>query len=124
MAMTKEQLAEIRGRVEKATGGPWIINKTDDAGWCECPLCQNEGEVLIENITGDGWKYMIQSCGIGEMVNNNSDFIAHVRQDVPELLDEVERLQSQLQATKEALDMYIDDIVPTLRKRLEDLHIA
>ena len=95
--MTKEELVEIRGRVDKASMGPWERNKMNG-------IIINKEMIVEAEYTSD------------------IRFIAHARQDVPALLDEVERLHSKLEGTKEALNMYVDDIVPTLRRRLEELH--
>ena len=67
--MTKEELAEIRERINKATPGPWE---------------QNQSNVAVKGYTLF-FTYMAN--------RRDAVFIAHARQDVPALLDEVERLQ-------------------------------
>lgn len=78
--LTEERIAEIKARAEAATPGPWyhvlsaIVGTTtrpdDDNTTC---ICNTE------------W-------GNATNVQPNAEFIAHAREDVPALLEEVERL--------------------------------
>lgn len=83
--LTTERLEAIRQRAEKATEGPWFNTEyhvatkpnirggypSDSASVCEI----NDGE-YIENLN-----------------MADAEFIAHARQDIPDLLSEVERLK-------------------------------
>ena len=76
--MTTEQLEAIRKRATLATEGPWT----------EFPvLDRTEWAVL-----GGGIEVLV-SEGVYE--NNDAEFIAASREDVPALLAEVERLQAE-----------------------------
>ena len=81
--MNAQQLEEIKERVAKATPGEWDV--FDDI-W----VAQGDGLTIGENIA---------KCE----VEADADFIAHARQDVPELVAEVERL-------REALAFYANNI--------------
>jgi len=97
MTTTEEMLAEIRGRVEKATPGPWET-RIDD-GW---PI----GSFATGNSGEDGKDYTVQCvgnrasdlCDSGSTLDAKDDakFIAHSREDLPYLLALVEELQNKL----------------------------
>ena len=80
--LTKSELDEIRARCEAATPGPWHGNVFGYGGvhilW---------GSVYM----GDG-----ELVRIGHNESSNADFVARARQDVPDLLEEVERLRAAL----------------------------
>lgn len=85
----------IRERVEKAVTGPWkrgtdgekffiLANeKTKEKGW--------EYRVIVESIPTDGKDEEIE-----DQEHYNTDFIAHAREDVLKLLDELELYQSRV----------------------------
>jgi len=81
--MTEQELQEIKERSEKATPGPWtyvpgeLIEDGADSYYEDAP-----------NIKGPFTVDMDEYWALGE---NNADFIAHSREDVPALLAEVER---------------------------------
>ncbi|MCR8938734.1 hypothetical protein O0555_15480 [Brevibacillus laterosporus] len=84
--MTREEIGAIRERAEKATEGPWRrefsygINITSD----ECIVLDHE---------------------VGVIRYPDAEFIVHAREDIPKLLAEIERLQTNWQRLKE----YVDD---------------
>ncbi len=78
--MNDNELKIIRNRCERATGGKWTA--------------------YIEGIDIECGSSFIQTAGndleiIGATVADY-DFIAHAKQDIITLLDEIERLRSQL----------------------------
>ena len=76
--MTEEQLQAIKERAEKATDGPWKVGKASPNG------AQNIGTVyglLTAQTTRE----------------ENAEFIANARQDIPQLVAEVERLREGLE---------------------------
>jgi len=76
--MTPEQLAAIRARADAATDGPW--NATTDPSHFD-----------FDCVDSSEWSmYVERRC--------DRDFIAHARADIPALLDEVRRLQGQVEA--------------------------
>lgn len=106
--MTQQQLDEIRERCESVTPGKW---KSDDYGLMV--LSENpygKGQMRIVDIRG--WGHLT-GVGIGalglsddeafEIQKANSRFIAHSREDIPALLDEVERLQEREKALIKAI---------------------
>ena len=105
--MNQEQLNTIKQRVEKTTPGPWIVAPEK---------CGPEGQSVYES-DSFGW-----ICEVGDPYprgNNrpqeNMEFIAHAREDVPALVAEIERL-------REALEFYAnaDNYEPvTIEKWLE-----
>ncbi|MFV8250225.1 hypothetical protein [Bdellovibrio bacteriovorus] len=93
--MTKQQLDEIKQRVEAATEGPWMVTKADDFPQLyKLPLYK--GCCGLEN---DEIKTAI-CYPDGRMNESNSDFIAHARTDIPALLEHIESLQGQLNTEK------------------------
>lgn len=81
--MIDEELKEIRRRCEKASTGPWksYVEGRDHWG--------GDSFILTGDVDGDG----IYLTGA---TNDDQDFIAHARQDIPRLLDEIARLKMLL----------------------------
>ena len=81
--MTKEQLEAIKRRADSATRGRW-----------------NYDGSFVRSCFGDEMEHFI--CRIGDDLpysrddNENAEFIAHARTDVPALVAEVERLMKIL----------------------------
>lgn len=72
-------LADIRGRVEAATEGPWLNNTNT---WHGVELLDATGNNLLD---GDD-----SSSGAGFFNPHDAIFTAHARTDLPELLGAVE----------------------------------
>lgn len=111
--MTNEQLAEIKARANAATAGPWTqmngVNIFTDLG------ATNKNGVTADR--NDGWCIADTSEGLtfvdGELVEmesneqwDNAKFIAHARQDIPNLIAEVERLQGALDYKRGLIGWY------------------
>lgn len=82
--LTNEYLIEVKKRVDAATPGPWIsfVEGRDHFG----------GDSIIRLGTNDDIDDLyVQGASIADQ-----DFIAHARQDIPLLLEEIERLQNLL----------------------------
>jgi len=87
--MTPEQLAAIRARADAATDGPW--NATTDPSHFD-----------FDCVDSSEWSmYVERRC--------DRDFIAHARADIPALLDEVRRLQGQVEALAEFIQEDADE---------------
>ena len=78
--MKQEELQVIKERVAKATEGPW----------------HRMFKVGIEIHAENEWAPVI-SEDEGVALYSDADFIIHARQDVPELIAEVERLREALE---------------------------
>ena len=78
--MTKEELAEIRERVELTPIGKWW--------WTPSSLEGNENEAQLLWVARD----LHDNLYIGAQ-EEVAEFIPHAREDIPKLLDEIERLQ-------------------------------
>lgn len=91
--MTPEELAAIRARAEAATPGPW---KVDEGPALADPLLEGEGDWYrhIEGWTNTGWEWLCLSP-------EDAAFIAHAREDIPKLLDEVEALRARAERAEE-----------------------
>jgi hypothetical protein len=105
--MTEKELQAIRARAEKATTG-----KTPE--W----YVDDEYENIVVR---EAWDCKLIAQGIPSKAD--ADFIAAARQDVPELLAEVERLKEQFAHISDmAAELYEVDTVKNewiLRKNLE-----
>ena len=81
--MTEEQLLAIKARAEAATPGPWGIEHVERRIWGGSErVCFLFGQDRRQN-------------------ENNGVFIAHARQDIPDLLAEVERLRAEVARLKD-----------------------
>ena len=105
--MNDLRLKEIKERVVKATPGPWIVEAS-----------RYEGKYNAASIDEN---YDLPAC---LMNSEDAKFIVHARQDVPDLLAEVERLQTDLmQWKKDCGQLYNDSLadkaeIARLRKAL------
>lgn len=71
--LTDAELMQIRERAEKASTGTWVSVK-------EHGVVTDEEMICFMGVTGNE--------------ENDADFVAHARGDVPKLLTEIERLHS------------------------------
>ncbi|MNW45159.1 hypothetical protein D3C74_224140 [compost metagenome] len=91
--MNNERIQEIKERQDAATSGSWQAEGKEI--W-------RRGESYTANIGGHVWIADVDHAG-------NRGFIAHAPDDIAYLLSEVERLQEENNAMKEALQWYADD---------------
>jgi hypothetical protein len=82
--LSKDYLAEIRKRCDAATPGPWISSIEDRDH-------TSGSNVILRGV--DRSEDDLELLG-GTVADY--DFIAHARQDVPKLLEEIERLRTLL----------------------------
>ena len=76
--MTEEELKEIENRCNKATKGPWksMIEGRDHTSGDSFIMTDGE-DIYISN----------------PLFDNNQDFIASARQDIPKLIEEIRKLK-------------------------------
>jgi hypothetical protein len=98
--MTSEQLTAIRERCDAATNGPWEWLREDaDNDYSRKRLWNPHSSWILTA------RYTARRAGVTRTyvgVKNLADwdFTAHARQDVPDLLAEVERLQERCEKTE------------------------
>lgn len=88
--ITQERLEAIRQRAEKATAGPWTCTDSSvESKYAKSYWWGGEDNEVCS--LSDGGEYI-------ENLNAEADakFIAHARQDIPDLLAEVERLRNEI----------------------------
>lgn len=88
--MTK-RLQEIRERESKATAGPWV---TDDVA--RVGVGEPYGPFLAT------CKPSVHDWPVRQQEQDDAEFIAHAREDVPWLLSEMERLETARQEAQES----------------------
>lgn len=71
--LTNEELAQIKERAEKATGGPWKCADTTDGAWL-----LDDADLIVAETFGR---------------EEDASFTAHAREDIPKLTAEIERLR-------------------------------
>lgn len=83
--MTEEELGEIIARCECASPGPWtsMIEGRDHT---------SGSSFIMTGAPNDRGEDIELSCA----TSGDQDFIAHARQDVPRLVEEVRRLRALL----------------------------
>jgi hypothetical protein len=94
--LTNERIAEIRERESKAAKGPYRHSPVDAANR-QVTFKRTIWEICDINKVG--------VCIAFGADGSTADFIAHARQDVPDLLAEVERLRAE---NAEAIDVIRD----------------
>jgi hypothetical protein len=82
--LSKAYLEEVRQRCEAATPGPWVsyVEGRDHLGG---------DSVIVRGTDGTDEGLYLTHATVADQ-----DFIAHARQDIPTLLDEIERLRELL----------------------------
>ena len=93
--MTTPDLKAIAGRTEKATAGPWTIERPANDGMMFAP------GVLIA-ATGRNQGIFANPLG-GQFPASDRIFIAHARTDIPDLLALVHSLKADNERLREAL---------------------
>ena len=88
--MTSLDLAAIRQRVEKATEGPWNTGFDYE---------KNDPIVLAPGYIEHTIDYTLTEGGL-EHGKADAEFIAHAREDIPALLDEIDRLNATIQRVR------------------------
>lgn len=87
---------EIKARAEAATPAPWEWNKSRFYGGYSGITGKDNMEVLFPNHCNDGDD---GAAWFEDFPNDaDRDFIAHAREDIPDLLAEIDRLQKELDA--------------------------
>ena len=76
--MTEQELNEIRKRCKKATEGPWW----DESGVIHCDCADPRGPHIAVMQSGNETR--------------DASFITHAREDIPDLLAEIDRLRAEL----------------------------
>ena len=86
--LTDDELEEIRSRCKAASAGPWAsyVEGRDHTSGSSF-IMTGEGEARGPDIELSG------------ATTEDQDFIAHARQDIPRLLDEIERLRRAIAET-------------------------
>lgn len=88
-------LEEIRAREQAATPRPWEVT-----GCCNHLVAQNNGDDTDKTtILAEIWGYEGRH-------KHDAEFIAHAREDIPALLDEIARLTAKCEALERALGGY------------------
>ena len=119
--MTEERIAEIRGREKAATRGPWVFEEPDgkvllgytpkEVRVCESGCLGSIASRFVCDMHSD-WRYTYKDK---DEPLANAAFIAHAREDIPALLDEVERLR----AANEVLEKALEDLGFFVRTKLD-----
>lgn len=85
----EEFLAQVKAREEKATAGPWDYE----------PTYVYSGKIhRVKLPFPEGQSHTFYSCGDGKRANEDAEFIAHARTDIPRLVKMVEETRSMLKA--------------------------
>ena len=105
--MTREELEAIEAREKAATPGPWkkaSLSEDYGAGY---------GMTTFFVKQPDGNLYRIGSADTSKKYieeNNNAEFVAHSRQDVPALVAEVKRLNAEVERLTKERDAAVIDL--------------
>ena len=96
--MTEERIAEIRAREKAATQGAWRAKSEA----LEADECGNATAEMTYVSTNDKGICILYGRGHDDAnAQEDAAFIAHAREDIPALLDEVERLRAENEKLRE-----------------------
>jgi hypothetical protein len=103
--MLDDEFDNIRRRADAATPGPWRVEFVDDTyamnfvavttGELREDWPEDSAQVVAATLVQGPERYASIADGRWD---ENARFIAHAREDVPRLLDEISRLRSKLTA--------------------------
>lgn len=110
--MTPEELKAIQDRVILVGTGEWFYNFA--------PGCIQPHSVMYK--TRNGMSAICSTTYANESSRNDAEFIAHARQDVPALLNEVEKLNLQLREITAYVDKLIGD-ARDMEKQVADANL-
>ena len=82
--ISDERLAEIEARLEHATPGPWQRSGIRMKLTADC--------IQVCTLDGSGWIFLPVGKGQPGAIWD-AEFVAHARQDVPDLIAEIRRLR-------------------------------
>jgi hypothetical protein len=115
--ITEYQLSAIEARAEKASPEPWFIHRTDDEAAVNALYISNEPGPLNHDqkrgLAEDGPDQVRPANVIAitllqtphlcrpKLCDENTEFIAHARSDVPLLVAEIRRLTKRLQEVEQ-----------------------
>ena len=97
--MTKEEREEIRKRVDDAPSDPWYVmryNEDYGQGYRETTYFVDVGADILKIGIGND----VASC---KYYNSIAEFIAYARQDIPALLDALDKAETRVKALEEAI---------------------
>ena len=89
--MTDKRLHEIGDRLEVVEPGPWLA-RSDGRGNCVGIVAPGDGNRFIDN------RFIVSDDRVDGIPPNEATFIAHAREDIRDLLDEVWRLRRKLRS--------------------------
>jgi len=96
-------VAAMVERAEKATPGPWIVscdaNNSDDSG--DGGALRSAGEVVRTVV--EGGQDDFGAFPVGFIRNEDADFTAHARADLPSLAASHEALRAEVERLREAV---------------------
>ena len=113
--MTLEQLNEIKARCEAATEGSWYTIQGEFQFWPQYiatassnyeqePMRPDGANNKICHFHRDRLSTALANCGPSLVTHKeetaNAELLAHARKDLPDCLDEIERLQQELSLEK------------------------
>lgn len=129
--LTDAELAAIRERTEMATPGPWYIRFLDDSHFMNLvavcttpdsgqhealPYHDQGGEIrksIIATTLYQADAHVIVPVSVEtENWDEDAEFIAHAREDIPRLLAEIERLRNELSLLCPIADL---DVITSLK---------
>lgn len=126
MTNDSEFLAEVKSRADRATEGPWVV----DRPWLSRGMMHVDGVMpranlhpdapyLVETVHNHGSKSAAKHVAVpahGHSADdrsdaaNNMEFIAHAREDVPRLLAMVEERQERLDHYKDLYRLAVEKL--------------
>ena len=104
--MSAPDLNAIRARAAAATKGPWVPELPDpDDDWAA-----EESSVYLDDGMALGTAYIAREISQGDEGKAGGEFIAHARQDIPDLCDKVDELGGALTQAMSALSRTHGDL--------------
>lgn len=88
MSADPARIAAIRARVDEATDGPWRVCRAE-----EISIVSEVGPVIVDQVCAESDEEIIDR-------DYDADFIAHAREDIPYLLDQLAQQAQEIQALR------------------------
>jgi hypothetical protein len=103
MKLTQQELAGIRERERAATPGPWAHDRFQT----DIMFVFGPNTEMVMSRTAEGFA-MIRGSGAGLPMDDNGEFIANSRADIPALLDHITALEAELAEARKDSELLRD----------------
>lgn len=113
--LSNDAIAEIEVRAAKATKGPWKISN-----YRPYDILRRDPEESTYKVGDDKFSPLFHTCTWPPRTSANASFVAHSRQDIPDLIAHARALAAERDRLEKALKIRDPEIIRALRELAEE----